>query len=180
MDLLDISQSRIPCLRHHYPLYTLWLLVPIPRVLYFPTSRVLHLPYTISLPRAYLHQSWSTLQKQTSHTPRRVYELPIREPGPGPSFTYPDSAASAFSSSAARRTNYHQSAISHTGMLATGGGVIPSIAPPCRNWNYRECCSSQCRYQHACITCGSGHKASQCPSANNTPSQPLRNGPYGR
>ena len=33
----------------------------------------------------------------------------------------------------------------------------------CRNWKYRECRVQHCRYLHACISCGSGHRAAQCP-----------------
>lgn len=37
---------------------------------------------------------------------------------------------------------------------------LPSSS--CRNWNYRECRVPQCRYLHACISCGGNHRASHC------------------
>ena len=49
------------------------------------------------------------------------------------------------------------------------GGAPPPAQQACRNWNHRECRNIQCRYQHACIYCGSNHRAPQCPTRNGDP-----------
>lgn len=49
------------------------------------------------------------------------------------------------------------------------GGAQPPAQQACRNWNHRECRNIQCRYQHACIYCGSNHRAPQCPTRNGDP-----------
>ena len=77
VDPLDISHSRIPCLRHHYPLYTSRLLVPIPRVLQFLTSRVLHAhppPLTYVLMRPHCHWGYfggNDLPRQGQRSPHQ-------------------------------------------------------------------------------------------------------------
>ena len=35
----------------------------------------------------------------------------------------------------------------------------------CRNWNYRECYTTNCHRQHTCIICNNNHKSVQCPQA---------------
>lgn len=49
-------------------------------------------------------------------------------------------------------------ALAHSRTPHTGG-----VNSACRNWNYRECQVQHCRYTHVCISCGSSHRASQCP-----------------
>lgn len=70
--------------------------------------------------------------------------------------------------------SYHRPAIGYTPATSTiatpgsssearntrAGQWLPSSS--CRNWNYRECQVQQCRYLHACISCGGNHRASQC------------------
>ena len=51
--------------------------------------------------------------------------------------------------------------------------------PSCRNWNVRECRSTQCQYQHSCLNCGSNHKATRCTSAASGLAHQARNPPYG-
>ncbi|KAG0638324.1 hypothetical protein HOY80DRAFT_1048153 [Tuber brumale] len=81
--------------------------------------------------------TWPTIQKPTPHQARRTYELPTREIGSAPSFTYPVPTTGSFLPPLERRINYHQPTNAYSGMPVIGSGVIPSIAPPCRNWNYR-------------------------------------------
>ena len=92
--------------------------------------------------------TWIANQKLVPTSARRVTELPIRENAPA------------------------------QGYLPLGTSMVPYTGPEyrtssqapqtCRNWNYHECRSTQCRYQHRCITCGSNHCASQCPTGNTT------------
>jgi len=93
---------------------------------------------------------WPQSTKPTAGSLRRIHELPIREnllvQAHQP---VGSSLASAFSQSQHARGNT---------------GSVPAIAPPCRNWSYRECRITPCRYQHACISCGSNHPAAQCPT----------------
>jgi len=52
-------------------------------------------------------------------------------------------------------------------------GTPPLTPQTGRNWDYRECWSTLCHYLHACITCGSSHRAPQSFSGNAAlPSQP--------
>jgi len=66
-------------------------------------------------------------------------------------------------SKADHRNNYsHPTPISTNTMTSSHLPQAPE-PQPCRNWNYRECKLAPCPYQHRCITCGSSHRASQCP-----------------
>jgi len=99
--------------------------------------------------------TWTQSPKaQPPHT-RRIYDLPMRDSAPGPSYA-------------------------SFGPPATSVGPQPSQAPPCRNWNFRECRSALCRYQHSCITCGSSHRAVQCTAGNTGTLQQTRKGLHGR
>ena len=44
----------------------------------------------------------------------------------------------------------------------------------CRNWNYRDCRNSSCRYPHSCALCGSSHKATQCQQGDSALSTSVR------
>ena len=94
---------------------------------------------------------WPQSNKPAAVSLRRVHELPIRENVPGQANQpLSGSLTSTFSQAQHTRGNTWS---------------VPAI-PPCRNWNHRECRISPCRYQHACISCGSNHHAPQCPTGN--------------
>jgi len=93
---------------------------------------------------------WPQSTKPAAGSLRRIHKLPIRENLSGQAHQpVGSSLASAFSQSHHARGNT---------------GSVPAIAPPCRNSNYRECRITPYRYQHVCISCGSNHRAAQCPT----------------
>jgi len=93
---------------------------------------------------------WPQSTKPAAGSLRRIHELPIRENLLGQAHQpVGSSLASAFSQSQHARGST---------------GSVPAIAPPCRNWNYGERRITPCRYQHACISCGSNHYPAQCPT----------------
>jgi len=103
--------------------------------------------------------TWNQAQRVVEGPIRRTSELAIREIVPSQGGYNPVASVQHF------RANT---------------GTPPLTPQTCRNWNYRECRSTQCRYLHACITCGSSHRAPQCFSGNAAlPSQPY-NGPTRR
>ena len=124
--------------------------------------------------------TWATSLKQVRPQSRRTYELPIRERAPGSVYPYSSAAASTFFPSAEPRIASHQPGFTQARTPTLGSSLPLGTAPPCHNRNYRECSLAQCRYQHACISCGNSHKASQCTIGNTGLSQPSRNGTYGR
>ena len=124
--------------------------------------------------------TWSTSQKPVYSQPRRVYELPIRESAPGSTYSYPGAAASTFFPSTESRIVPNQSAFTQARAPLSGSSFPPGPAPPCRNWNFRECRLPQCRYQHTCLSCGNSHKVSQCTMGTGAQAQPSWNGNYGR
>ena len=92
--------------------------------------------------------TWIANQKLVPTSARRVTELPIRENAPAQGYR-----------------PLGTSMVPYTGPEYRTSSQAPQT---CRNWNYHECRSTQCRYQHSCITCGSNHRASQCPTGNTT------------
>ena len=99
--------------------------------------------------------TWTQTPKpQPAYPVRRTYDSSMRDGAGGPSYT-----------------NYAQPAIS--------GGPQATQAPPCRNWNFRECRSTLCRYQHTCLSSGSSHRAAQCHLGNTVPLQASQRGPDG-
>ena len=81
---------------------------------------------------------------------------------------------------AERRSNYPLPTTIPLNGIVPGSSLSVPAAQPCRNWNYRECKLTQCRYQHSCISCGSSHRASQCTLGNNSSSYTPRNPQPGR
>ncbi|KAJ3925255.1 MAG: hypothetical protein NXY57DRAFT_907304 [Lentinula lateritia] len=48
-------------------------------------------------------------------------------------------------------------------------GKHRSINEICRNWNFKQCARSPCRFRHVCIDCGKpGHTATKCPRRGKT------------
>ena len=106
-----------------------------------------------------LRATWNQAQRVVAGLISRTSELAIREIVPSQGGYNPVASAQHF------RAN-------------TG---IPLLTPQtCRNWNYRECRSTQCRYLHACITCGSSHCALPCFSGNAALPSQSHNGPTWR
>ena len=117
--------------------------------------------------------TWIPSQKALFGPNRRVHKLSRRDHTTFSTTPYQTHTPSAFFGSADRRTSGNKAIITaaHVFLLNPGALTIQG----CRNWNYRECCSAQCRYQHACITCGSNHKAAQCHLHSNGPVNPPSN-----
>jgi len=124
--------------------------------------------------------TWTQTQKPSASQTRRTYELPIREGVPG--LPVSNSGAGSYStlSRPDHRTSYPLSSQNQIVPSGVSMALTTTTAQPCRNWNYRECRSTQCRYQHSCISCGSSHRASQCPLGNTGPAYPRRNSQHGR
>jgi len=109
---------------------------------------------------------------------------------PAPRFSWPQtqkpipgqthSAATLTFPPPERRNNYSLQTPTPINIVTPGLQPHGPIAQPCRNWNYRECTTTACRYQHSCITCGSNHRASQCTLGNNGRSFSSRKGQFGR
>ena len=95
---------------------------------------------------------WTQSTKPAPAPTRRTQELAIRDNIP----------RQAYNSTGTNTPLVHSQPQHHR--TNTGSTLTPM--QPCRNWNYRECRNSQCCYHHTCITCGSNHRASQCPSGN--------------
>ena len=106
---------------------------------------------------------WTQSTKPAPAPTRRTQELAIRENIP----------PQAYNSTGTNTTLVHSQPQHHR--TNTGSSLTPM--QPCRNWNYGECRHSQCRYHHTCITSGSNHQASQCPSGNGVPFPSASQGP---
>ena len=105
--------------------------------------------------------SWNpTLGRPTKYS-RQISELPLRE--------YPSSSGANNAGitmydnrgSFDRRLTAQSAAQSSRTAMALMSNTLWATQI-CRNWNHRECRYTNCRNQHVCIICGSGHKASQC------------------
>lgn len=113
--------------------------------------------------------TWSQLPNRTTSLPRRISELPVRES------TYHTNHQNTFE----RRINFPSNhPVSTT-------GITPTLTPPaypqaCRNWNYRECKNSACRYQHLCASCRNSHKLSQCNQGESALSVPMHSSLHRR
>jgi len=124
--------------------------------------------------------AWTHSQKQILPTSRRIYELPIRDNLLAPSHqqlaTHPSNSLTQLE----RRISYSNTANTSSFPPIGSTGITAPTTQTCRNWNYRECRSTQCRYHHACINCGGNHRGSTCTSANSGPGYQTRNGPHSR
>ena len=105
--------------------------------------------------------TWTQGPSRQGSYPRRITELPLRE-NPFPhGYLQQNPTPNLLSGVHDRRpTNLasliqKDSATGNTGITSTTGQV-------CRNWNYRECRTTNCRHQHICIACGNNHKSVQC------------------
>ena len=130
-----------------------------------------------------VRSAWNTSQSRASTFRRTTYDLPIRENLPAISCPLPQT--NPISSQAValpdRRVNTYTPGYRST--TAVQQGNTSSIYQPgqaCRNWNYRECRSTNCRYQHVCTTCGSNHKSTLCSQTSNGNTQQGMIGRYGR
>jgi len=102
---------------------------------------------------------------KTAPYSRRISELPFRE-SPFLHSNY---------NTTERRTNFPPQPRA-SGLSSSAGATQPTNAQMCRNWNYRECRNTQCRYQHTCANCSSSHKATQCSQGGSTLTIPARSG----
>jgi len=116
-----------------------------------------------------LRATWVQGQKILPGPSRRIQELPICKNTFTPTTLF---------TPAERRITNNQTTIAATSSPLPAYGAL--TMPSCRNWNFRECRSTQCRYQHSCLTCGSNHKATRCTSAASGLAHQTRNPPYGR
>jgi len=109
-----------------------------------------------------IRSTWPQGLNRTLPSTHRIAQLPLRG-NPFPA-NYGHTAGMSHS----QFPNYERRAITHSGHGSTGG-PLPTTAPftsngeTCWNWNFRECRTTHCRYQHLCASCGSNHRASQCP-----------------
>ena len=122
--------------------------------------------------------TWIPSQKALFGPHRRVHELPSSDHSTFASTPYPTHTSSAFFGSADRRTSSNNAIITPAPLSLPNSGAL--TIQGCHNWNYQECRSAQCRYQHVCITCGSNHKAAQCPAGSNRPVNLPRIHPHRR
>jgi len=118
---------------------------------------------------------WATGQKQAVVPFGRSFDLPIRENVFGLDYTNLSiiTAGNPF-----QTFNQITAGLGHQTRGSSGGS--PAHLQRCRNWNFRECRSIQCRYQHLCHTCGSNHRAPQCQSGNTSLVPASNTGPTRR
>ena len=122
---------------------------------------------------------WTQSQRQAPSVQRRPYELPIREIIPSQAYSHQAQTSIHPYRALDQHATNHYTGHMPSGAAASTGAQYPVIQA-CRNWNYRECRSTHCRHQHACLNCGSNHKAPQCNSGNNAVTTFPRGGLHGR
>jgi len=132
--------------------------------------------FAYPVPRA----QWSQIPRGVQGFSRRAHEPSGRENLGSP--LYPPAAAGTASaiSSFDRRGNYNSSFPTASYTPLPTMGTSPITAQACRNWNFRECRSASCRYQHTCATCGSNHRSPQCLSGGSGQGQLSRIRPHRR
>ena len=108
--------------------------------------------------------TWIQTRKLVPSQQQRTFELPIRDLAPGPAYMNLGPTGHTAYPNAKCCPNYYKAVLPSSSMVAPSGGFQYNPVPACRNWNYRDCHSTQCRYQHSCITCTGSHRAAQCPS----------------
>ena len=121
---------------------------------------------------------WTQSQRQVPSVQQRPYELPIREIIPSQAYSHQTQTSTHPYRALDQRATNHYTGHMPSGAAASTGTQYPVIQA-CRNWNYRECRSAHCRHQHACLNCGSNHKAPQCNGGNNSVTTFPRGGPHG-
>ena len=123
---------------------------------------------------------WPQIARVLQGFPRRAQEPSGRENLGSPHYAPPAAGTASAISPFDRCGNYNTSFPSASYSLLPTMGNPPLTAQACRNWNFRECRAANCRYQHICATCGSNHRAPQCPSGSNGQGQLSRIRPHGR
>jgi len=124
--------------------------------------------------------TWIQTAKPAPSQHRRTFELPLRDPAPGTAYSNLSLTGNTKYPNTERRSTYYQAAATPTTPLPPSGVFQHHSAPVCRNWNFRDCRATQCRYQHSCITCTGNHRAAQCPAGNNGAPLSSRTGLPGR
>ena len=98
-----------------------------------------------------VRSTWSQDQIQTNTLPRRLSELPYRDP---------------LHSRRSYSTMERRAILPDTHQGSKAGGfpttTTQAIPQTCRNWNFSECRNTHYRYQHLCVNCVSSHKSTQC------------------
>ena len=123
---------------------------------------------------------WPQIPRVLQGFPRRAQEPSGRENPGSPHYPPPAAGTASAISPFDRRGNYNTAFPTASYSLLPTMGNSPLTLQACRNWNFRECRAANCRYQHICATCGSNHRAPQCPSGSNGQGQLSRIRPHGR
>lgn len=123
--------------------------------------------------------SWNQPSSRAATFPSRISELPLRDSPFQPSSNNALTIPQQYSTVADRRTNYPP--LYQPNALTVGPHIQPLGSQVCRNWNFRECRSTNCRHLHICINCGNSHKSVQCShGSNRVPAQAQFNRDRGR
>lgn len=93
--------------------------------------------------------------------PRRITQLPLRDN------PFPDSYLQQNPSTNPLLGVHDRRPMNHAFLVRKDSGtrntaIIPTTGQAGRNWNYRECRTTNCSHQHICIVCGNNHKSVQC------------------
>jgi len=121
--------------------------------------------------------SWPPTFQTVPAANRRIFELPYWDTVPGTGYTYPNATPTPSIGVPEQCASYSHHALVPPIIMPAGSPLSQRNGQACRNWNYRECRSSHCRYQHLCISCGSNHRLSYCPVARSGSQQLTRTGP---
>ena len=111
--------------------------------------------------------TWNQTLTRPNVFPQRISELPLREYQFGPNRVSQGISAHPYATLPERRQIQYP-AHPANGSLSTPPGPAQSTPQACRNWNYRDCRTVNCRHLHMCITCGNSHKFTQCTLGGNT------------
>ena len=153
--------------------------------LYLPQEwRQLHSELVTSKCFAYpgTRTTWNQGPSCVTMFPHRISELPFRESPHSTIFNYHFPVPNTGQALVERRPRVGN----HINYTPSGVGIgfagpASTASQVCRNWNFRECRTANCRPQDICITCGNGHKAVQCSQAGSTQLGPQRTSrPYAR
>ena len=119
--------------------------------------------------------TWAQGYKTIHSAASRLYEIPSRDNTRAPTYPHQGTPSTPIYWGQEQRANPNTRFYGTSGNVSiVGAGSILPSGQACRNWNYWECRSTQCRYQHQCISCGSNHKALLCPTGITGQSQAPR------
>ena len=101
--------------------------------------------------------TWNPTLTRPNIFPQRLSELPLREYQFGPNRVSQGVSAHPYATLPERRQIQYPAHPANSS-LSTPPGPAQSTPQACRNWNYRDCRTVNCRHLHMCITCGNSHK----------------------